>query len=142
METKEFAIINAQGLWIKETKDKPIRLEDDKNWAEIKVRKDNRIKESYRIDGFGGEKTKGKKPRHFHMGLRLDQGLIFPIKEKDNKPYLHSCELIIDSKKKGRVFEKKKIIHKELPAKRNIQFNFEIYETTKEVKIISINFID
>lgn len=113
-------------LWINKTT--TLRNENDKCWAELKIKDDSG--DQY-IDILIGER--GKKP-HIHMGINLDQSLRFleprGIVQKINKK--------IDSKIYGPISNITGIINNDIKGLYNFEVKFNIEINTNEVTIQSL----
>lgn len=117
-------------FWIDERKR---RIEDKKNWAEIKVKLDKEIGEEY-IDVVAG--TKNKDP-HIHIGFNLNQSLKF----SEFRDITKSMGRKVESKKFGLLQDDTVNIKSDIEPVRTITIQFSLIEETREVTIDKFEFI-
>ena len=116
-------------LWIDEKKQ---RIEDDKNFAEIRIKQDKDSGEDY-IDVLAG--TKNKEP-HLHVGFNLDQSIRF----SEFRDITKSFGRKVESKKFGLLQDKKLEIKPDISPVRTITIQFTMEEETGEVSINKFKF--
>ncbi len=117
-------------LWIDEKKQK---IKDDKNWAEIKVKRDEYAGEEY-IDLVIGSKNKQKE--HTHMGINLDQSIRFT----EFRDVTRSVGLKVESKEKGILQNDVVEIDPNVKSYRTTTLQFKIEGSTGEVIITKFEF--
>ena len=117
-------------LWIDEKKQ---RIEDDKNWAEIKVKQDMNTGEDY-IDVLIGTKNNSKD--HLHIGWNLDQSIRFA----EFRDITKSIGRKVESKNLGILQDGVVEINPDVKPSKTITFQFNIEGSTGEISIKQFKF--